>query len=153
MITNDEKALATLNALIRVGRDAERGFLDAADAVVDPELVQLFAEYGLQRAKFIVELKERMKTLRGTPKDAGTLAGELHRAWAGLQTAIQSNETHAILTECERGENLSVTAYGEALTERDLDPQTRELIQRQYEQVQAAHDRVRQLRDRAALAG
>ena len=153
MISNDEKALAALNTLIRVGRDAEKGFLAAADGVDDPELVQLFAESGLQRAKFVAELQGRVKVLRGEPEDAGTVAGELHRTWAGLKAAVESNAIHAILSECERGESLSVMAYGEALSERDLDAQTRELIQRQYEQVQACHGRVRQLRDRAALAG
>src|SRR5687767_3511990 len=56
MITNDEKALLVLNRLIRANRDAELGFMAAADGVPGPELVQLFAGYGLERAKYVVEL-------------------------------------------------------------------------------------------------
>jgi uncharacterized protein (TIGR02284 family) len=47
---------------------------------------------------------------------------------------------------------MAVMAYRQALEERDVDKQTREVIQRQYEFVQAAHDRIRQLRDSATYA-
>ena len=45
-----------------------------------------------------------------------------------------------------------LVAYREALNLADLDAISRKLIQRHYETVQAAHDRVRQLRDREAQA-
>ena len=153
MITNDEASLLVLNALIRAGRDAERGYLAAADLVAAPGAGRPFSEKALQRAKFVKELEERVHTLRSTPdKTDGTLAGEAHRGWMGLEAKLASNETHAILSECERGEDMAVAAYRDALGQRDLDNQTREIVQRQYEQVQAAHDRVRQLRDSATYA-
>ena len=124
----------------------------AADGVADPELVQVFAEYGVQRAKHVGELQDRVRTLRGTPEDSGTVGGEVHRAWMGLKAAVDSTETHTILAECVRGEEAALRAYREALAERDVDGQTRELVQRQYELVQAAHDRIRQLRDSATYA-
>src|SRR5688500_17684808 len=100
MITNDDKALLVLNRLIRASRDAELGFMAAADGVGDPELVQLFSEYGLQRAKYVMELQNRVRTLRGSPEDSGTVGGEVHRAWMGLKAAVDSNETHSVLSEC-----------------------------------------------------
>lgn len=152
MITNDDAAIEVLNGLTRACTDAERAFLRAADRVPEPELVDLFAQFALQRAEFAVQLRERVKTLRGTPESAGTVAGALHRAWMGLEAALASNEIHAILAECERGEDMSVKAYGTALKENELDDQTRRLIQTQYEAVQAAHDRIRQLRDSSTYA-
>ena len=152
MITNDDKALLVLNRLIRANRDAELGFMAAADGVSNPELVQLFAGYGVERAKYVVELQERVRTLRGTPDDNGTVGGEVHRAWMGLKVAVDANEAHTILEECLRGEEAALLAYREALAERDIDDQTRDLIQHQYEFVQAAHDRLRQLRDSATYA-
>jgi uncharacterized protein (TIGR02284 family) len=152
MITNDEKSLVALNRLIRAGRDAELGFMAAADGVPDPDLVELLAGYAVQRAKGVVELQERVRVLRGTPEDNGTVGGEVHRAWMGLKAAMELNDLRGILSECVRGEEAAVMAYREALAERDVDAQTRELIQRHYEQVQATHDRLRQLRDSAAHA-
>jgi uncharacterized protein (TIGR02284 family) len=152
MITNDDKAVLVLNSLIRVGRDAEQGYLTAADGVAEPELVQLFADYALQRARFVAELQERVRALRADPENIGSVAGDVHEIAMGLKTAIEASEAHGILAECERGEDVAVKAYRTALGERDIDKQTREIIQRQYEFVQAAHDRVRQLRDGATYA-
>ena len=153
MITNDDASLLVLNALIHAGRDSERGYLAAADLVTEPELVQLFADHAVQRAKFVQELEERIHTLRSTPDKArGSVAGGLHRGRMGLEASLASNETHAILSECERGEEVAVATYRDALKTSNLDGQTRTLIQRQYELVQAAHDRVKQLRDSATYA-
>lgn len=153
MTTNDDASLLTLHLLLRASRDAEQGYLQAADLVAEPELVQLFADKALQRAKFAEELRDRIRTLRGDPDKAqGTPVGDAHRAWMGFKASNASNETHAVLSEVERGEDMSVRAYREALAERELDQQTRTLVQQHYEQVQAAHDRVRQLRDSATYA-
>ncbi|MGH7943436.1 MAG: PA2169 family four-helix-bundle protein [Opitutaceae bacterium] len=149
MIPNDDQALLVLNTLVRTGRDAELGYMAAADGVADPDLVQLFAGYAVQRAKDVVELQDRVRVLRGSPDDNGTIGGEVHRAWMGLRAAMEANEIHGILAECVKGEEAAVIAYRQALATRDIDQATRDLIQRQYEQVQAAHDRVRQLRDSA----
>jgi uncharacterized protein (TIGR02284 family) len=152
MTTNDDKAILVLNDLLLAARDAEKGFQLATNHVRDRDLVEFFAALVLQRAKFQKDLDHRIRTLRAVPAQPANPAAALHRAWMGLVTALESNETHAVLTECERGEDVSVTAYREALAERDLDLQTRGLIQSQYELVQAAHDRLRQLRDSATYA-
>lgn len=152
MTTNDDKALLVLNELLMVCKDAEQGYQAAADAVPVPELVELFEGYALQRGKFVVELQERIRDLRGTAAKTGSPMGALHRAWMGLKGAVDSNETHALLAECERADAMAAKVYGAALQDPDIDGQSRALIQRQYELVQAAHDRVRQLRDSATYA-
>jgi uncharacterized protein (TIGR02284 family) len=86
--------------------------------------------------------------MRGESPPSGTLAGAAHRGWIDLQAALSSGAPHAILTECERAENIGLVAYREALGNPDLDDDARRLVQRHYEAVQAAHDRVRQLRER-----
>lgn len=152
MTTNDDAALLVLNELLMACKDSEQGYQAAADAVGAPELVELFEGYALQRGKYVLELQDRIRTLRGTPAKTGTPAGAVHRGWMGLKAAIESNETHALLAECERGDYMALKIYGAALNDPNVDPQTREIIQREYEQVQAAHDRVRQLRDSATYA-
>lgn len=152
MTTNDDTTLLVLNELLMANKDAEQGYQAAADAVPVPALVELFEGYALQRGKFVRELDERIRVLRSTPVETGTPLGALHRGWMGLKAATDSNETHALLAECERGEDMALKAYGAALKKADIDPQSRIIIQRQYELVQAAHDRVRQLRDSATYA-
>jgi uncharacterized protein (TIGR02284 family) len=152
MISSDETAIRVLNNLIVIGRDAEKGFQTAAVEVRDPELARLFCEYASQRAKIVGDLQERVKTLREEPRKEGSILGKAHRKWMEGEAAGAEALSHTLLTEIERGEDLAVMAYREALEMRDLDEQTRKLIQRQYEQVQAVHDRVRQLRDSATYA-
>jgi uncharacterized protein (TIGR02284 family) len=152
MITNDEKTVSLLNGLIRTLKDSEKGFQSAGDLAKQAELIELFAGYALQRAKFGEELRQRVKTLRSEPARDDLPGGAMHREWMELRATLESNDTHAILAECERGEDVAVLAYAEALRTPDIDVQSREIIQRHYEQVQAAHDRIRQLRDGAKYA-
>ena len=152
MIKTPDNALRLLNLLIPTCRDSEQGFQLAAMDVQEPELARIFAEYSAQRAKFVGELEDRVRVLRGEPASGGNPLAALHRNWMELKAALAANEVHAILQEVERGEDMAVKAYRTALAERDIDDDTHRLIQAQYELVQAAHDRIRQLRDSATYA-
>ncbi len=52
-----------------------------------------------------------------------------------------------VLAEWERGEDVAVAAYRNALDEPELSGNVAEVLQKQYVEVKAAHDRVRALRD------
>jgi uncharacterized protein (TIGR02284 family) len=60
-------------------------------------------------------------------------------------------DEHAVLAECERGEDAAKSAYQAAL-EEDLPPDVKAIVQRQYEGVKENHDRIRDLRNQAAHA-
>jgi len=152
MISSDDTSIRVLNTLISFGLDAERGFQTAAVDTRDPEHARSYCDYAVQRARFVAELQDRVKTLRADPATQGSLAAAVHRQWMDLEAATSNRISQAILTAVERGEALAVAAYGEALQTDDLDEQTRNILQQQYEQVQAVHDRVKQLRDRATAS-
>ncbi len=147
-MTND-KTLSTLNDLVEICKDGQLGFRTAAGDAKDAELARIFTEFTAQRTTFIAELQDQIRSLGADPEKTGSVSGTLHRGWIDLKSAISSNEPHAVLAECERGEDAAVKAYREAL-EENLDPITRGIVSRQYASVQAAHDRVRQLRDSLA---
>ena len=146
MNTTDDRTLNILNDLIEICRDGQRGFGTAAEDAKDGQLAQLFREYSAQRAQFIREIQARVRELGGDPDKKGSITGSLHRGWIDLKAALSTNEPHAVLAECERGEDAAVEAYSNALKE-SLDPITRDLVGRQFVDVQAAHDHVKQLRD------
>ncbi len=56
----------------------------------------------------------------------------------------------AVLAECERGEDVAKSSYQKAL-EKDLPPDIRAIVQRQYQGVLQHHDTVRSL-EKAAKA-
>ena len=152
MKTTSDKTRHTLNNLIEICKDGQQGFQTAADDAKDETLSQLFRQFAAQRTRFIAELQERVRLIGGEPDKHGTVTGSIHRGWINLKAAVSSNEPHAVLAECERGEDAAVKTYREALEETEIDSETRAVIQRQATEVKAAHDRVKQLRDSSTYA-
>jgi uncharacterized protein (TIGR02284 family) len=137
---------STLNELIETCIDGQRGFQAAAEAVDDPELKSELMRYSEQRGDFAAELQRLVGGTGEEPKHSGSLAGDLHRGWMNLRTALTSQDEHAILAECERGEDSAVESYRDALDEA-LPPQLALPVASQYQAIQSTHDRVRDLRD------
>jgi uncharacterized protein (TIGR02284 family) len=144
------EVISTLNSLIETLKDGQEGFRQAAEAVKDSQLKSLFNELSLQRSKFAGELQSHAIQMgESTPEDSSSTAGALHRAWINMKSAITSQDDHAILAECERGEDSAVAEYKKAMDEEELPSPARDIISRQYTAVKAAHDRIRALRDAA----
>jgi uncharacterized protein (TIGR02284 family) len=72
----------------------------------------------------------------------------VHRGWIELKLALTSGDDHAILAECERGEDHAVEAFKKAL-EQELPSDVRQEVKSQAARVLKAHDRVKELRDAA----
>ena len=139
--------IKTLNDLVEILKDGQYGFKSSAEDVRAPELASVFTRYAAQRAKFAAELQARVVALGADVEKHGSVSGSIHRGWINIRSALSTNEPHAVLEEAERGEDAAVAAYREALDDTDLDHPTREIISRQFVDVKAAHDNVKQLRD------
>jgi uncharacterized protein (TIGR02284 family) len=149
-MSQQKEIISTINGLIETLKDGQQGFKEASEAVKDSQLKSLFSEYSLQRAKFAGELQNEAISLgESNPEDSSSTAGAMHRAWINLKSAITSQDDHAILAECERGEDSAVAEYKKAMEEEELSSNIRETISRQYTDVKSAHDRIRALRDAA----
>ena len=147
-MAQQKETISTINDLIETLRDGQEGFRQAAEAVEDPELKSLFNEFSLQRSRFVGELQSEALGLgEAEPEKSGSAAGAMHRTWINLKSAIAKQDNHAILAECERGEDSAIKEYQEALNEEDLIGPVREIISRQYEKVKSVHDRIKHLRD------
>ncbi len=138
----------TVNHLIEICRDGQIGFETAANAIKDTSLQAELTQYSMQRQVFAADLEVALDTMGEPFRDAGSIAGTLHRGWMNLKAAIASNDRYAVLAECERGEDSAVKAYREAIA-GNLSPTLQTLVESQYEQIQRVHDRVKDLRDAA----
>jgi uncharacterized protein (TIGR02284 family) len=138
-----------VHEVITVCRDGEQGFRGAAQAVTTPTIKEMFEQYSAQRAQFAAELQGAVKALGFETIDPQGLGGVLYAAWINLKGLATGHNVHAILVEAERGEDWSVKTYRAALG-KTLPPEISTIIQKQFEQVQAAHDRIRTLRDSTA---
>jgi uncharacterized protein (TIGR02284 family) len=139
--------VSTINGLIETLKDGQEGFKQAAEGVEDSGLKSLFQEYSQQRAKFAAELQTQARQLgEPEPEESSSAAGAMHRAWINLKSVVTSGDDHAILAECERGEDSAVKEFEEAM-EDGLSSPIGEIISRQFSEVKIAHDRIKSLRD------
>jgi uncharacterized protein (TIGR02284 family) len=135
--------------VITVCRDGEQGFRGAAQAVKAPTMKEMFEQYSAQRAQFAVELQTAVKGLGFETIDPQGLGGVLYAAWINLKGLVTGNDVHGILVEAERGEDWSLKTYRTALG-KTLPPEIAAIVQKQFVQVQEAHDRIKSLRDSTA---
>lgn len=146
-----DNTVSTLNDLIQTCKDGENGFTEAAQGVGSADMKDLFVRYAQQRSQFAAELQDEVRKLGGDPETAGSMAASLHRGWIDIKSAVTGKDEAAILSECERGEDVAVRAYQNALKEA-LPSDANAVIERQYMQIKEAHDRIKGLRNMANSA-
>ena len=138
-----------IDNLIETLKDGQEGFKQAAEGVSNPKLKSLFRDYSQQRSRFAAALQSEARREGDTaPENSSSAAGALHRGWINLKSVITGGDEHAILAECERGEDSAVEEYKKAL-EDGLTQSARDLVSRQFAEIKAAHDRIKSLRDAA----
>lgn len=146
-VAKPDEVVSLLNNLIETCRDGQNGFADAAEHLENPQWKTFCLEQSRQRAQFVGELQQYVQRLGGDPENTGSTAAVMHRAWINLKSALGGGDA-AIIAACETGEDSAVNQYKEAL-EENLPTDVREVVTRQYQNVQATHDRVRAMRDSA----
>src|SRR5437868_1616487 len=126
-MAQQKEIISTINSLIETLKDGEEGFKQAAEAVKDSGLKSVLNDFSRQRARFAGELQSQARQLgEPEPEESSSAAGAVHRAWINLKSAVTSGDEHAILAECERGEDSAVSEYKEAM-EEDLSAPIRDI--------------------------
>lgn len=136
--------------LIETLEDGKKGFADAADKLAEsnrPDLVSTFRKYSSQRGDFAAELKNMAGQHGDKIMESGSAAGALHRGWMAVKDALSGSDPEGVLDAAEQGEDHAVAEYERALDNMEISIDLRNVIERQYAAVQAAHDEVRNLRD------
>ncbi|HJR08914.1 MAG TPA: PA2169 family four-helix-bundle protein [Pyrinomonadaceae bacterium] len=151
-MADNDNAISVLNNLIETCKDGQNGFQTAAEGITRSDVKSLFYQYSQQRAQFAGELQNEVLRLGGDPTETGSVAATLHRGWIDIKSAVTGADENAVLAECERGEDSAVSNYKDALADENLPSDVRAIVERQYAQVQEAHDRIRNL-ERATDAG
>lgn len=144
--TTPDQVISALNSLIEVNRDGQQGFLEAVEKIEMPQIKDFCFEQICSRAQFVGELQPLVRTLGGEPENTGSVAGAVHRGWIDLKSALGGGD-HAILAATETGENYAINVYKKALDET-LPAFVREIVERQFQSVKKAHDKVKVMRDR-----
>ena len=144
-LTNDQ-AVDHLQKLLGTVRDGETGFQEAAEHAEAASLKTLFQGRAAQRAKLATELETKISELGGQPRERGSVGAALHRTWLNVRDAVTGRDDYAVVAEAERGEDVAISNYQDALNEADLPSDLRAFVQNQYDQVKASHDEIRDLK-------
>ena len=143
----DRATIEALQELIQINRESERGFREAAERVSEESLARLFQRLADDRAGNAADLG-RYVVINGESIQAeGSYLESLHRAWIAIRSALTANDSHALLREAERGEDHIKHAYEDVL-KRTAGSAMNDVLNSQYGNVKAGHDRIRDLRDR-----
>ena len=141
-----DQVVSTLNSLIEMNRDAQRGYQEAAEKIETPQIKEFCFEQIRARAQFVGDLRPPVLSLGGDPKRTGSVAAAVHRAWIDLKSTLGGGD-HAILTAIQTGEDYAVKEYQKAL-DQTLPARVRDIVERQFQSVKQAHDKVKGMRDR-----
>ena len=145
-MSNDENVTKELIETLEDGRE---GFAQGGEKLRDsdvPQLADTFQRLSEQRAKFSSELRSMAGAYGDDIKESGTMAATLHRGWMSLKDALAGSDPKGVLDAAEQGEDHAVKEFKKALAD-DISPGLREVVERQFADVKAAHDEVRALRD------
>lgn len=142
--------ISAINDLIKINNDRVAGYQKALSAGTDADLQTLFEKYIQQSQDAVRELHEQIHTLGGLPSDGTTVSGKFYRTWMDVKSAFSGPDRQEILSDCERGEDVAKGAYRLALDDKELiweDPALVKLLTGQFDDLKAAHDEVKALRD------
>jgi len=146
---DNQEVVTTLNSLLQTTKDGAKGFRTCAKDVKNGSLTPVFESSAQRCDEGASELEAQIRKLGGEPTSSGSVSGTLHRRWTDIMSSVTGMEPHAVLEECERGEDVAMRHYEAALKE-NLPAEIDAIVRRQYVGVKANHDRIRALRDQSA---
>ncbi|MEO6316588.1 MAG: PA2169 family four-helix-bundle protein [Chitinophagaceae bacterium] len=144
------ETIETLNDLVEINNDRIVGYERALGELKDTDidLKALFTSMIDESRKIRVDLAGEVQALGGEFEAGTTASGKLYRAWMDVKAVFTGNDRHAVLSNCEFGEDAAQKAYKDALAE-DLPGYIRTTLEAQKTMLRASHDQIKALRDAA----
>ncbi|REA60154.1 aldehyde dehydrogenase [Dyadobacter luteus] len=141
-----------MQELIEINKDWVAGFekliADISDENAD--LKTVFEQYAQQSRLNVQALSALANSATATYVEADkSVTGTLHRAWIDIKSLFGGSDRASILSEAEPGEDAIKKAYNDALNGNELAYDAQQIIHSQAQDINAAHDKIKALRDAA----
>jgi uncharacterized protein (TIGR02284 family) len=151
VMENTKATIETLNDLILINNDRIKGYERAISELTpgDADLKHLFTNLIGESHQFKLEIATEVAVLGKNIETGTSTSGKLHRTWLDVKTVFSGQSKRSVLEECEFGEDAILKAYQSALTQGTLPAYIREILVKHQPVLQAAHDRIKALRDKA----
>jgi uncharacterized protein (TIGR02284 family) len=149
---NNKEIIEVLNDLIQINNDRIVGYEKAIKETsqADSDLKPLFASMISESHKIKVALATEVQVSGGEVTTGTTNSGKIYRAWMDVKAVFTGHNRHAVLENCETGEDAAQKAYKMALARPDLPAYLRDILTEQQQTLRSAHDEIKALRDQYA---
>ncbi len=146
------ETIEVLNDLILINNDRIAGYENALKELDkdDDDLRSLFLSMIKESQDIRMELGSEVGSLGGDMETGTTGSGKIYRAWMDIKAAFTGHGRHAVLANCEAGEDAAQKAYTEALRADDLPGYIREMLGEEQWTLKTSHDKIKALRDMAS---
>ncbi len=148
-----QEIVEVLNDLIQINNDRIVGYQKAIKELKadDQDLKGLFDQLIIESQQIKSDLTREVSVLHGNAETSGTTAsGKIYRAWMSVKAVFSGESRHAVLSNCERGEDAAQKAYSDALQTDKLPAFLREMLTSQQDTLKESHDEIRDLRNQFA---
>ena len=135
MKTHTEEIRKKLNALIEKNKDAEKGFIKAAENAKAKSLVVWFTNSAIERKKFNQDLKLEISSFEQDSNINGSLTGDIHRTWMELKSLLAADNDKAMLQEAIKGEKAALKEYNNIFNEVNLPSTTKTMLTSQWTKI------------------
>lgn len=143
------ETIEVLNDLIQINNDRIAGYEKALQEAKteDADLKALFSAMISESHEIRMALGTEVNALGGNMDDSTTGSGKLYRAWMDVKAVFTGHDRHAVLSNCEAGEDAAQKAYKTALSDDELPAYLREMVADQQQTLKRSHDKIKALRD------
>lgn len=148
-MTQNKESVEILNDLIEIHNDRitgyDRAIKESTEENVD--LKQLFEHMIRESHECKMALATEVLVLKGETAAGTTNSGKIYRVWMDVKAVFTGHDRHAILANCEKGEDAAQAAYKTALADEDLPKYLHDLVAGQQSKLKLSHDKIKMLRD------
>ncbi|MGB3737733.1 MAG: PA2169 family four-helix-bundle protein [Pontixanthobacter sp.] len=124
-----------LKSLADTTFDSVKGYKMASEKANSPQLKQALAQCAQQREQTLGQLNAEL-TRQGVEQVDGTVLGSAHQMFASVVGAFENGDENAV-ERVNEGEDYLAKKFQSALDDDDLDPQSRQVVQTAYQDIQA----------------
>lgn len=148
---HNKETIETLNDLIMINNDRIAGYERALEELKpgDEDLKIQFKGMIDESREARISLGNEVQVLGGTMAEGTMSSGKIYRAWMDLKAIFTGHNRHAVLSNCENGEDAAQKAYTTALKEEHLPKFLKDMIAEQQQNFKFSHDEIKSLRDQS----
>jgi uncharacterized protein (TIGR02284 family) len=153
MKTEARKTTEVLHGLLKINNDRIAGYLKAAEETNEVDLKAFFTERAKESKENVLDLiREIKKTNDYMIWSRTTLSGKVYRVWMDVKAALNGKDSRSILNSCEFGEEVTQTAYRDAIASNELTTEARQLLRNQHVDLIASYDIIKNFKEGYTVA-